>query len=226
MNAAAALDSTSGRADLDSARGRLLDSATRLFAVSGYEVTTVRDIVTAAAVNLNAVNYYFGGKRGLYEAVMAREVARARSFTEGLTRATPSDPVEARLESVVLRLLTFFVSTHSKLPRLAVLEIVNPPPEPARPQPPIYEAEREELRGIVALVLGPRAGARAIDQGVRGILSQCLYFMFMGDALQRAASPVFANAAEVRRLAAYIATFSLGGLRALRKAPAVAGPRA
>jgi AcrR family transcriptional regulator len=225
MNAAAAPVSASGRADPDSARDRLLDSATRLFAVSGYEVTTVRDIVTAAAVNLNAVNYYFGGKRGLYEAVMARELARARSFTEALTRATAADPIEVRLESVVLRLLTFFVSTHSKLPRLAVLEIVNPSPEPAQPQPPIYEAEREELRGIVALVLGPRAGARAIDQGVRGILSQCLYFMFMGDALQRAASPVFANAAEVRKLAAHIATFSLGGLRALRKSPPVAGAR-
>jgi len=219
MNVIPAASPTSARAESDGARDRLLDAATRLFAVSGYEVTTVRDIVTAAAVNLNAVNYYFGGKRGLYDAVMAREVARARSFTEALTRATDAEPLEVRLESVVLRLLTFFVSSHSKLPRLAVLEIVNPTPESTRPQPPIYESEREELRTIVALALGPRAGARAIDQGVRGILSQCLYFMFMGDTLQRADSPVFANATEVRKLAAHITAFSLGGLRALRETP-------
>ena len=225
MNAAPAPAPTPVRAEPESARERLLDSATRLFSVSGYEVTTVRDIVTLAGVNLNAVNYYFGGKRGLYAAVMAREVTRARSFTDGLTRATASDPVEVRLESVVLRLLTFFVSTHSKLPRLAALEIVNPMPDPAQPQPPIYEAEREELRTIVSLVLGPRAGARATDQGVRAILSQCLYFMFMGDALRRAESPVFANAAEVRKLAAYIAAFSLGGLRAFCKRPPEPGIR-
>lgn len=226
MNANTANPATRPRSETDGARERLLDCATRLFAAGGYEATAVRDIVAAAEVNLNAVNYYFGGKRGLYDAVMAREVARARSFTEGLKRAAASDPIEARLESVVLRLLTFFVSTHSQLPRLAVLEIVNASPEPAHPQPAIYDAEREELRAIVALALGPRAGSRAIDQGVRSILSQCLYFMFMGDALQRAASPVFANAGEVRKLAAYIATFSLSGLRAFRKSPPIAGVKA
>jgi AcrR family transcriptional regulator len=226
MNATAANSSTPARTDTDGARERLLDSATRLFAANGYEATSVRDIVAAANVNLNGVNYYFGGKRGLYDAVMAREVARARSLTEGLARAAASDPIELRLESVVLRLLTFFVSTHSQLPRLAALEIVNSSPDPAEPKPPIYEAEREELRAIVARVLGPRAKPRAIDQGVRSILSQCLYFMFMGDALQRAGSPVFANAGEVRKLAAYIATFSLGGLRACSNPPPDSGPTA
>ena len=206
---------TASRIDLEAARDRLLDAATRLFAANGYDVTTVRDIITAAGTNLNAVNYYFGGKRGLYEAVMEREVARARSFTSALTKATASDPIEARLESVVLRLLTFFVSSHSSLPRLAALEIVSPGSEATVPRPAIYESERQELSDIVETVLGQAASAETIDQSVRGILSQCLYFMFMGETLQRAASPVFSSAAAVRKLAAHITAFSLGGLRAL-----------
>ncbi len=213
------------RIDTEAARDRLLESATRLFAASGYDVTSVRDITTAAGTNLNAVNYYFGGKRGLYEAVMEREVARARSFTNGLTRATPNDPIEARLESVVLRLLTFFISSHSSLPRLAALEIVSPGSEASAARPAIYETERRDLSAIVAEVLGPDARSETVDQSVRTILSQCLYFMFMGETLQRAASPVFSSAAAVRRLAAHIAAFSLGGLHALRNGQPAHGDR-
>ena len=54
----------------------------------------------------------------------------------------------------------------------------------------------------------------AIERGVRAVLSQCVYFMFMSDALQRVGSPVFANAHAVRELAADITEFSLAGLRA------------
>lgn len=209
------LSTASSHVDGDGARERLLDAATQLFAVRGYEVTTVREIVNGAGTNLNAVNYYFGGKRALYQAVMAREIERARSFTAGLVRAADADPIEARLESVVLRLLTFFVSSHSNLPRLAALEIVNPSAAFGETGPLIYETERRELHAIVASALGTRASEDTIDQCVRGVLSQCVYFMFMGESLQRAASPVFSSAAAVRKLAAQISTFSLGGMRSL-----------
>jgi AcrR family transcriptional regulator len=200
-------------ADQEGARQRLLDSAAQLFAARGYEVTTVRDIVGTAGTNLNAINYYFGGKRGLYEAVMTREIERARSFAAGLARPSGRDPIEARLESVVLRLLTFFVSSHSQLPRLAALEVVNPSAVFDAGGPPIYEAERAELRAIVGEALGPRAREERIEDCTRSVLSQCVYFMFMGESLKRSGSPVFSSAAAVRRLAAHISTFSLGGIR-------------
>jgi AcrR family transcriptional regulator len=200
-------------ADLEGARQRLLDAAAQLFAARGYEGTTVRDIVGAAGTNLNAINYYYGGKRGLYEAVMTREIERARSFASGLARPSARDPIEARLESVVLRLLTFFVSSHSQLPRLAALEVVNPSSVFDAGGPPIHEAERAELRGIVTEALGARASEERIEDCTRSVLSQCVYFMFMGESLKRGGSPVFSNAAAVRRLAAHIASFSLGGIR-------------
>lgn len=199
----------------DGARERLLDAATRLFATVGYENATVRDIVGAAGTNLNAVNYYFGGKRGLYQAVMLRELDRARSFTAELPRTVDTDLLERRLESLVLRVLTFFVSQHSQLPRLAALEVVKPSAALDEIWPAMQVGEREELRSLVVEVLGTAASADAIDEGVRAVYAQCVYFMFMGDMLQRAGSPVFSSAAAVRRLASRITVFSLSGLRAL-----------
>jgi TetR/AcrR family transcriptional regulator, regulator of cefoperazone and chloramphenicol sensitivity len=205
--------------DTDGARERLIEAAAQLFALRGFEVTTVRDIVSAAGTNLNAINYYFGGKRGLYQAVMLRELERARSFTAELPHAATHDPIEQRLESMVLRLLTYFVSQHSRLPRLAALEVVNPSVAFEDVKASIQEDESRELQDIVTAALGASASTDTIDDGIRCVYSQCIYFMFMGETLQRSGSPVFANAAAVRRLATQITTFSLGGLRALAAAP-------
>ena len=49
---------------------RLVAEATKLFAANGYGGTSVRAICAAADTNLNAVSYHFGGKKGLYQAVL------------------------------------------------------------------------------------------------------------------------------------------------------------
>jgi len=51
---------------------RILDAASVLFAERGYAETSVRTITTAAGVNLAAVNYHFGSKKILIQAVFAR----------------------------------------------------------------------------------------------------------------------------------------------------------
>jgi AcrR family transcriptional regulator len=53
---------------------RLLDSAEALFAEHGIAETSLRDITGGADANLAAVNYHFGGKDGLLEAVFDRRL--------------------------------------------------------------------------------------------------------------------------------------------------------
>ena len=49
---------------------RLLEKAKHAFALNGYQATATRDIAAAAKVNISAITYYFGGKMGLYRAVL------------------------------------------------------------------------------------------------------------------------------------------------------------
>ncbi len=56
----------------DTTRDRLLDTAERLFAEHGYQATTMRAVTTEAAANIAAVNYHFGSKHALLEAVVHR----------------------------------------------------------------------------------------------------------------------------------------------------------
>jgi len=53
---------------------RILDAAERLFAVTGFEATSLRNITAEADVNLAAVNYHFGSKEKLTEAVFSRRL--------------------------------------------------------------------------------------------------------------------------------------------------------
>jgi len=53
---------------------RLLDAAEHLFARDGYHATSLRGITTTADANLAAVNYHFGSKEALLEAVIVRRL--------------------------------------------------------------------------------------------------------------------------------------------------------
>src|SRR5436189_1754138 len=53
---------------------RILDAAESLFMEHGFEATSLRSITAAAGVNLAAVNYHFGSKEELFQAVLTRRL--------------------------------------------------------------------------------------------------------------------------------------------------------
>lgn len=55
-------------------KSRILDSAEVLFIAGGYESLSMRQITSAAGVNLAAANYHFGSKDALIQAVLARKL--------------------------------------------------------------------------------------------------------------------------------------------------------
>src|SRR5215470_418761 len=64
-----ALDATSA-----DTKTRILDAAEALFTEHGFEATSLRQLTTAAGVNLAAVNYHFGSKEELFQAVLTRRL--------------------------------------------------------------------------------------------------------------------------------------------------------
>jgi len=76
---------------------RLLDAAERLFSDKGFEAVSHREIASAAAVNLAAINYHFGSKDQLIRAVIKRSVdplnARRLAALARAERRAGSTPV-------------------------------------------------------------------------------------------------------------------------------------
>jgi len=48
---------------------KLLKSAKKLFAVQGFDKTSIRDIANDANVNSSMISYYFGGKEGMIQGI-------------------------------------------------------------------------------------------------------------------------------------------------------------
>lgn len=81
-------------------REKLLNIATRLFTERGFAGTSIRMITKEAGVPVALVNYHFGSKQGLMEAVFARALGNHGesrvSYLDKLEREAGDNPVPVR----------------------------------------------------------------------------------------------------------------------------------
>lgn len=81
---------------------RILDAAESLFAEKGFAETSLRQITGKAQVNLAAVNYHFGSKKSLIQAVFARFLDPfCASLEEALEARQENDSSVLTLESLL-----------------------------------------------------------------------------------------------------------------------------
>jgi TetR/AcrR family transcriptional regulator len=93
--------------DAERTRQRIVDAALQEFGAKGFAGARVADIAERAGVNQQLISYYFGGKQGLYDELLARwyqlEAALAepsRPFADvvlGYLRAIHDQPALGRL---------------------------------------------------------------------------------------------------------------------------------
>ena len=97
---------TGGYARGEAARSKLIEVAIDTFGRQGFELSTTRLIAKTAKVNLGAIQYYFGGKEGIYLAcaehiastVEARILALSSRIEE--TLAPQDAPQKAHVEAL------------------------------------------------------------------------------------------------------------------------------
>ena len=105
-------------------RSKLIAASTPLFAEKGFNGVGVREIANAAGANLSMISYYFGGKEGLYAAVLSKQFATLKRVIE--LKEIDSDPMnkfELYLRSTVAR-----YRENPHLLRFYTCELTNPTP--------------------------------------------------------------------------------------------------
>ncbi len=92
---------------------KILHAATILFAERGFAETSLRTITHMADVNLAAVNYHFGSKKALIQAVFSHFLA---PFCEALdANLALIDPKKPTVRAVLLALGEAFVATQKEV---------------------------------------------------------------------------------------------------------------
>lgn len=85
--------------DRESTRTALIEAATRLFADLGFDGTSTDRIAHAAKVNKALISYHFGGKAGLYRAILS---GTFREINERLESADGAGlPADQRLDALI-----------------------------------------------------------------------------------------------------------------------------
>lgn len=137
----------------DAARSRqlLLDAALTEFAAKGYAGATVREIAGRAGVNTQLISYYFGGKEGLYNELVASW--RQQEARMGSEAGSLADMCVAFLRSIAARpeILKMFVweSLTQPGPRPGVSPVTDDAPE-------VADLRRRQAAGEIADDLDPR----------------------------------------------------------------------
>lgn len=95
-------------AAMSEAKQRIVDAAADVFALKGFEATTVREITDAAGANVAAVNYHFGSKAGLLRAVLATMLGPLnQARADNLDRIEVAQPSVPHLLHALLAPLVF-----------------------------------------------------------------------------------------------------------------------
>ena len=206
----------------DNTRARILETAGEVFAEKGYASATVREICEQAAVNLAAVNYYFGGKESLY--VKTLQWAHSRDVQdENILDWPPGTPTATKLRHFIHHMLPHMLFAKDKPweARLMMREVMNPTPVGSRLLRKHFRKGFQHLQAILDEVLPADMPAHKRHQIGFSIMGQCGWYRGLSKVI-----PLIVGENELKRhygledLADHITQMSLA---ALGLAPPVGG---
>jgi AcrR family transcriptional regulator len=197
----------------DDKRTRLLDTAGEVFAESGYQAATVREICTRAGVNLALVNYYFGDKLELYTEVLRRSLVAGNSSLLDRTRDESAPPEEA-LRGLIGAMVGRICGMSRKTPhvRLMVQELAQP--TPAMPKV-IDEAMRpvyDRFRQLIGAILNLPVDGDTVRLCTSSIIGQIVHYAHARHVISRLWPELEMTPERIAQIAAHIADFSLAGI--------------
>lgn len=204
-------------------RERLIVAGAEVFAEKGFRRATVREIVGRAEANLNAVNYHFGDKQGLYEAVL-EWVHQHRGHEEEATLATDATlPAETRLFRFILAFLRRALGTKDQpyMHRLMALEMA----EPTAALDMVVEQVIRPRFNLLTGLLGEITEGTLTEDQLRlcseSVVGQCVHLVMARPIVQRLIPDLKYTPEELELLAQHVTGFTLAALRELTRAKPV-----
>jgi AcrR family transcriptional regulator len=208
--------------DLEATRARLIDAAGEVFSEHGFQAATVREICSRAGANVAAVNYHFGDKMGLYDAVL-RESLCVAAHENVRAVAEQSDSPEHALRLMIAGMLRrMSIVNHPMVSQRGAWHIRIMAHEMARPT--------EGLDRVIDRVIGPNYGVmRKIVAGIIGfppehemtrlcahsVIGQVVHYAHARPVIARLWPELTMTEDQIDLIAEHITGFSLAGLRAL-----------
>jgi AcrR family transcriptional regulator len=201
------------RADGDQTYARLLDAAGLLFAATGFAETTGRAIAAEAGADVASINYHFGSRGGLYQAVLAEAHRRLIQLDKLQDIAASDLSATDKLAGLIDKLIEATVDTQSWPARVLAREILSPTSNARVLLDAEIEPKLVAVQRILGEVSGIPPGEPALLRCMVSVAAPCLMLLVAGNGIPTPVRPAFAASRE--ELAAHLHTFALAGLIAV-----------
>lgn len=165
----------------------MLEAAGRLFALQGFDGVSTRTLARAAGVNLSAITYHFGGKEGLYHAVLEQLVVDTDPMVltvverlgEGTARADGNAEALATLTAWFVRHLLTSILGEARY-RWQMALMLREFYQPSEEFPMLLEKRIDPLHNAVAELVAAATGRPPSEPETRlltaAVIGQCMAF--------------------------------------------------
>lgn len=199
-------------------RAALIKAAGPLFAQEGFETTRTRDIADKAKANVSAINYHFGSKMGLYQAVIKEQAEQMIASYPLQTDAVREKDPETRFHHLVNNLLRRVLSKTPSTPqgRICVREFAEPTEALDFLVKEIVSHQFAISQEVIAEMVGHDVAEDDLQRIHVSVVSQCFYYGMAEPMLTRLGVKIPHTEAEIDQLANHIVQFSLAGIGATK----------
>ena len=197
----------------DDTRTKLLDAAGQVFAESGFQAATVREICARAGVNIALVNYHFGDKLELYTEVLRHSVGASGNGIINKAIGSAAPPEAAFRELIHAMLLRVCRADRPGWHfRLMMHEFAQPTPAMAsvidETMRPVYDRFRE----LIAMMLDLPPDHDTVRLSTHSVIAQVVHYAHARHVISRVWPELELNPERIAQIAAHITKFSLAGL--------------
>lgn len=167
----------------DDTRRRILDAAERRFATDGIAGATFADILDDAGQrNNSAIQYHFGDRMGLLEAITSRRVEQMAVHRETLVDRLPAAPTVRQLVEVIVDPLAAMLGDPGGSAYLRIqAELLAHPDRDALPDLLAQPWSRPGLERVQALLQDALPDHTRVLRHVRTVLTTTLIFHSLAD---------------------------------------------
>lgn len=189
----------------------LIRAGLSLFSKQGLEGVRTRQLADEAGVNQSAIPYHFGGKEGVYLAVLehvANGIVEHLALPRRLTNSqSPAVALQTLMQDFVSALLGSETSTASSL--LLAREQLQPSAEFDALYSRLFLPLHQAVSELVAAIRGETADLRENILRAHAILGQALAFSVAREALLRRLGENALSPQEVAQIAGLIGIMSV-----------------
>ena len=206
------------REDGNATKLALIEAAGKLIAAKGYEKTTAKEICHLAGTNTAAVNYHFGSRAGLYQAVLSEAYQHIVGIEELQKLEAKNLSATEKMNDFLDMLIQAVMQEENWFIRVVMREYISPSSIARESISKEVLPKIARIRTLFSQYLGLPAADSRLYACMIGTVSTFLWMLlFQNSEISNVTKDILPLKEKKREILLFMKQFSLAGMQATQK---------